>query len=96
MLERAGRIAEAREALERALAVWERKRCLPYVVRLREQIAIGQHRHREALIAAEEHGPRHRLRAEPLEPDRARRRVRRAGRGGGRAGRYRRRRGSRP
>jgi class 3 adenylate cyclase/tetratricopeptide (TPR) repeat protein len=38
VLERAGRIAEAREALERALAVWERKRCLPYVVRLREQI----------------------------------------------------------
>ena len=38
VLERAGRIDEAREALERALAVWERKRCLPYVVRLREQI----------------------------------------------------------
>jgi class 3 adenylate cyclase/tetratricopeptide (TPR) repeat protein len=38
VLEGAGRIAEAREALGRALAVWERKRCLPYVVRLREQI----------------------------------------------------------
>jgi class 3 adenylate cyclase len=38
VLERAGRIDEAREALERALAVWERKGCLPYVVRLREQI----------------------------------------------------------
>jgi class 3 adenylate cyclase/tetratricopeptide (TPR) repeat protein len=38
VLERAGRIDEAREALERAVAVWERKRCLPYVVRLREQI----------------------------------------------------------
>jgi class 3 adenylate cyclase/tetratricopeptide (TPR) repeat protein len=38
VLERAGRIDEAREALERALAVWERKRCLPYVERLREQI----------------------------------------------------------
>ena len=38
MLERAGRIDEAREALERAVAVWDRKRCLPYVVRLREQI----------------------------------------------------------
>ena len=38
VLERAGRIDEAREALERALAVWERKRCLPYVSRLREQI----------------------------------------------------------
>jgi tetratricopeptide (TPR) repeat protein len=42
VLERAGRIDEARETLERALAVWERKRCLPYVVRLREQIdALG-------------------------------------------------------
>ena len=38
VLERAGRIDEAREALECAVAVWERKRCLPYVVRLREQI----------------------------------------------------------
>ena len=38
VLERAGRIDEAREALERALAVWERKRCLPYVRRVREQI----------------------------------------------------------
>ena len=38
VLERAGRIDDAREALERALAVWERKRCLPYVDRLREQI----------------------------------------------------------
>jgi class 3 adenylate cyclase/tetratricopeptide (TPR) repeat protein len=42
VLERAGRIEEAREALERALAVWERKRCFPYVDRLREQIdALG-------------------------------------------------------
>ena len=32
VLERAGRIDEAREALERALAVWERKRCLPSCV----------------------------------------------------------------
>ena len=38
VLERAGRIDEAREALERALAVWERKHCLPYVIRLRDQI----------------------------------------------------------
>jgi class 3 adenylate cyclase/tetratricopeptide (TPR) repeat protein len=38
VLERAGRIDEAREALQRALAVWERKRCLPYVGRLRDQI----------------------------------------------------------
>jgi tetratricopeptide (TPR) repeat protein len=43
VLERAGRLDEAREALERALAVWERKRCLPYVARLREQIdALGR------------------------------------------------------
>ena len=43
VLERAGRIDDAREALERALAVWERKRCLPYVDRLREQIdALGR------------------------------------------------------
>ena len=38
VLERAGRNDEAREALEHALAVWERKRCLPYAVRLRERI----------------------------------------------------------
>ena len=38
VLERAGRIDEAREALGRALAVWERKRCLPFVRRVREQI----------------------------------------------------------
>jgi hypothetical protein len=38
VLQRAGRTDEAREALEHALAVWERKRCLPYLVRLREQI----------------------------------------------------------
>ena len=38
VLERAGRIDEAREALERSLAIWERKRCLPYAQRVREQI----------------------------------------------------------
>jgi tetratricopeptide (TPR) repeat protein len=38
VLERAGRIDEAREALERALALFERKHCLPYAGRLREQI----------------------------------------------------------
>ena len=38
VLARAGRIDDARAALERALEVWERKRCLPYVSRLREQI----------------------------------------------------------
>ena len=36
VLERAGRVSEAREALKRALTVWERKRCLPYVKRVRE------------------------------------------------------------
>ena len=36
VLERAGRISEARGALQRALTVWERKRCLPYVTRVRE------------------------------------------------------------
>jgi tetratricopeptide (TPR) repeat protein len=42
VLERAGRIEEARDALERALAIWERKRCVPYVDRIREQIdALG-------------------------------------------------------
>ena len=38
VLERAGRVDEAREALRRALTVWERKRCAPYVRRVREQI----------------------------------------------------------
>ncbi len=38
VLERAGRIDEAREELERARAAWEQKRCLPYVRRLGEQI----------------------------------------------------------
>ena len=38
VLERASRTDDAREALERALAVWERKRCLPVARRLREQI----------------------------------------------------------
>ena len=38
VLERAGRAGEAREALKRALTVWERKRCLPYVRRVREHI----------------------------------------------------------
>jgi Flp pilus assembly protein TadD len=38
VLERAGWIDEAREAFQRALAVWERKRCLPFVSRVREQI----------------------------------------------------------
>jgi tetratricopeptide (TPR) repeat protein len=40
VLERSGRIDDARAALERALAVWERKHCLPYVDRLREQIDL--------------------------------------------------------
>ncbi len=39
VLERAGRIDEAREALERSLAIWERKGCLPCAARVRDQIA---------------------------------------------------------
>ena len=38
VLERAGCVSEAREALKRALTVWERKRCLPYAERARAQI----------------------------------------------------------
>ncbi len=38
VLERAGRADEARAALERALAHWERKRLLPYADRVRAQI----------------------------------------------------------
>jgi tetratricopeptide (TPR) repeat protein len=38
VLERAGRAEDAREALERALAVWERKRCLPCAERAQAQI----------------------------------------------------------
>ena len=38
VLERAGRIDEAREALERSLAIWERKGCLPGAESVREQI----------------------------------------------------------
>jgi class 3 adenylate cyclase/tetratricopeptide (TPR) repeat protein len=38
VLEHAGRIDEAREELERALAVWEGKGCLPCAARVRERI----------------------------------------------------------
>ena len=38
VLERAGRIDEAREALEQARAVWERKGCLPCTERIRDRI----------------------------------------------------------
>ncbi|HKU55438.1 MAG TPA: adenylate/guanylate cyclase domain-containing protein [Gaiellaceae bacterium] len=38
VLERAGRTDEAREELERALAIWERKGCLPCADRIRAQI----------------------------------------------------------
>ncbi len=34
----AARSGEAREALERALVGWERKRCVPFARRTREQI----------------------------------------------------------
>ena len=39
VLGRAGRIDEAREELERAVAIWERKGCLPCAQRIRDQIA---------------------------------------------------------
>ena len=39
VLERADRLDEAREELERALAIWDRKGCLPCAERIREQIA---------------------------------------------------------
>jgi tetratricopeptide (TPR) repeat protein len=38
VLERAGRTDEAREELERSLALWERKGCLPCAERVREHI----------------------------------------------------------
>jgi Flp pilus assembly protein TadD len=38
VLERAGRIDEAREALERALAIWERKGCVPCAQQVRDRI----------------------------------------------------------
>jgi hypothetical protein len=38
VLERAGRIDGARAALGRALALWERKQCLPCAARVREQL----------------------------------------------------------
>jgi tetratricopeptide (TPR) repeat protein len=40
VLERAGRIDETRAALEHAADLAERKRCLPYMDRIREQIAL--------------------------------------------------------
>ena len=43
VLERAGRADEAREELERSLALWERKGCLPCAERVREHIqSLGQ------------------------------------------------------
>jgi class 3 adenylate cyclase len=38
VLERGGRVDEAQEALKRALTIWEHKRCLPYVKRVREHV----------------------------------------------------------
>ena len=43
VLQRSGRIDDAREVLGRALAVWEGKRCLPFVRRVCEQIALLGH-----------------------------------------------------
>jgi Flp pilus assembly protein TadD len=43
VLERAGRIDEARAELERTLTIWERKGCLPCAQRVRDRIAaLGQ------------------------------------------------------
>jgi tetratricopeptide (TPR) repeat protein len=43
VLERAGRTDEAREELDRALAIWERKGCLPCADRIRAEIdALGR------------------------------------------------------
>jgi hypothetical protein len=39
VLMRAGQIDEAREELGRALAIWERKGCLPCAQRTRDQLA---------------------------------------------------------
>jgi hypothetical protein len=39
VLERAGRIDEASEELERTRAIWEHKGCLPCAQRIRDQIA---------------------------------------------------------
>jgi tetratricopeptide (TPR) repeat protein len=39
VLDRAGRIDEAREELQRALTIWNRKGCLPCAQRVRDQIA---------------------------------------------------------
>ena len=38
VLERAGRIEEPRQALERALAAWGQKRCLPFMSRSSQQL----------------------------------------------------------
>jgi hypothetical protein len=38
VLERGGRVDEAQEALKRALTIWDHKRCLPYVKRVREHV----------------------------------------------------------
>ena len=44
VLERAGRIDEAREALERSLTIWERKGCLPCAQRVRDRVASLGHK----------------------------------------------------
>ena len=49
VLERRGRIDEAREELERALTIWERKGSLPCAERIRAQIASLRERDRATL-----------------------------------------------
>jgi hypothetical protein len=53
VLERAARIDEARDALERALAIWERKGCLPCAGRIRAQIDSLGERNRRTIEQAD-------------------------------------------
>ena len=46
VLQRAGRVDEAREELEKALAHWERKRCVPCAERIRARIDLLGERNR--------------------------------------------------
>ena len=49
VLERAGRTDEARDAFERALAIWEQKQCLPCAERVLAQIDSLRERDRATL-----------------------------------------------